>query len=219
MTPTNLRSNIHRWCCSNDVDFEICNLSGYLFELMDALDFTVGNMADNWPNPKPKKMQIGGSNTTVLALPLPPKELMLFRSAISLTGDAHCVTKALLTLKLGDLKSPVEKLHAELDKQRDLRNFLTHLNDRLIDRKTHGISGFTKTECGIEYTESASGNFHLILADNTVHYSDRGKAKKASVSRAFFIKIIMTNLELVKVFNTAADPQSFFAPNGFPPHR
>lgn len=213
-----LASNIHTWCGvnSDEVDWEISNLAPYLFELMEALSVVVHNIPETWPNLGMGGIKCGGKLTTCINFTQSPKDHMLLRSAVSLTGDAHCVTKRLKKLKVGALKSPIDDLHTELDKLRNFRNFLTHLDDRFNDRKSHGITGATQTGCGIEYTETASECFHLMLVGNTVHYSDYKLAKEADVGRAAFERILAASEKVAEVFNTPPDIAKILARFGSP---
>lgn len=213
-----LISNIHTWCGANskEVDGEVCNLAPYLFELMDALSVVVRNIPETWPNLGMVRMMCGGKQATCINFTQSPADLMFLRSAVSLTGDAHCVTKCLKKLKVGALKPSINNLHAELDKLRNFRNFLTHLDDRFNDRKAHGITGATKTGCGIEYTDTASECFHLMLVGNTVHYSDQKLAKEADVGKAAFERILALSGRVAEVFNEPPEDRQDLATFGFP---
>jgi hypothetical protein len=214
-----LSADINTWCGvnSDEVDWQVSNLAPYLFELMKSLAVVVNNIPETWPNLGVSGMQLGGKQTTCINFTQSPKDHMLLRSAISLTGDAHCVTKCLRTMKIGSLKQPIDNLHAELDKLRDFRNFLTHLDARFSDRAVHGISGATKTGCGIEYTETASDCFHLMLVGNTVHYSDRKLAKEAHVGKEVFQKILAETEKVAEVFNEPIDMAKILARFHNPP--
>ncbi|MHA3736088.1 hypothetical protein ACXR0M_10455 [Pseudomonas sp. Eth.TT006] len=212
-----IASAIHEWCGNNGIDHEVTNLAPYLIELMQSLEVVVHNMPDTWSNLGMAGMRLGGTGTTSINFTQSPGEHMLLRSAISITGDAFCVTKCLKGLQIGNIEVPIDNLHAELGKLRDFRNFLTHLDDRFKDRKKHGIAGKTTTGCGIEYLDSASDCFHLMLVGNTVHYSDYKIAKEADVGKPAFIDILIATKKLIDVFNKPPDIANFLARLQAPP--
>jgi hypothetical protein len=84
-----------------------------------------------------------------------------------------------------ELESPISLLSQTANKFRDIRNFFAHLNDMLL-KPSERIAGACQTDCGIEYGDAAKECFHLVLVENSIHFSHRGKAKQVDVGKWAF---------------------------------
>jgi hypothetical protein len=159
----------------------------FVFQTLDSLYITTRKIPSPWSNSTGVPATIGGTNNIIINLDISPESLALLRAILSLVSDIYYMCKSLTNIcNLLELKTPIEQLCESTDKFRDIRNFFTHLDERLCNLDTHGITGAIKTNCNIEYTTSAKGNLHLILAGDKIYFSDKGEPKEVDISKAAF---------------------------------
>ena len=82
---------------------------------------------------------------------------------------------------VGPLNSHASRIEAASAPFEEARHFFTHLNERLVDRGTHVISGAAQTQCGITYHADAIGNFHLVFSKGAIHFTEKGAARVKGV--------------------------------------
>ena len=195
------------------------HLMPFLFSTLDALYATVLPFPAVWGPKIAPGIRIGGTHNTYINLQLTPGSFSLLRAAIGLAGDAFCIAKRLTEINLGNLQAPLSTLHLDLNRWRYLRNFFSHLDDRLGNLDKHGITGSENTNCGIEYN-GATGCFHLLLVGNTIHFSSEGGAHEVDVGKESFGALLasarplfamLTNHDRHKASCNYPDPEHIYA--------
>ena len=134
-------------------------------------------------------MRCGGTNSLVISFDIGPEALFALRGAVGLSGDAYCLVRRLQASKIERLNQPLAEMATALEKFRDLRNFFSHLDDRLAHLDRHGITGTVSAGCGIEY-ENAKGCFHLVLMGNRIHFTSSGVALEVDVSKVAVLNML-----------------------------
>ena len=79
----------------------------------------------------------------------------------------------------------------EARKSGDIRNFFTHLDERISNLEKHGIDGETNTNCGIRYNSAARNCFHFVIGKGEIHFSDNKEPKEIDVSKSAFDSIFI----------------------------
>jgi hypothetical protein len=181
----------HWWCSENAVDPSVMRLIPFLFETLDALYATVLRFPESWTSDTPTHIRSGATHSMYIGISLPPEGLSLLRAAIGLSGDAFCIAKRLSLTDLASINDPLSKLLAELERLREVRNFFSHLDDRLAKLDKHGITGSVHTNCGIEY-DGATGCFHLVLLGNVLYFVSKGSALEANVGKKSFLDLLVS---------------------------
>jgi len=92
-----------------------------------------------------------------------PSDYDKVRFVLSLISDVYNSIKVLKEKNLPIISNIIENLYDLTDQFRDIRNFFTHLDERLSDLQKHGVDGPCQTNCGITLQNSAKNNFHLVL--------------------------------------------------------
>jgi len=157
-----------------------------LFQAIDSLYTVTRDIPSPWASTGISIGEIGATKNIVMfnIPPLNSQRYLLLRTVLFLTNDVIAFSKPLKDLQ--ELDNPLKTLTQAAKRFKDIRNFFTHLDERLSNLSKHGITGAIKTNCGIEYTSTAQGCFHLILIGDELHYSSHGEAKEINVGRSAF---------------------------------
>jgi hypothetical protein len=177
-----VESAIHWWLAeqtSQSIDPSVRNLLSFFFTAVQALDSELHRVPRSWSTSRPLRLRSSGKRGTYLAIP-PPEQYAILRSILGLAQDLHEISNALKkTVRSGPL-SHASRIEAAVSSFEEARHFFTHLQERLVDRTTHGISGSPPTNCGITYDNTLEA-FHLVLSDGVVHFSDHGQPREVGV--------------------------------------
>lgn len=167
----------------------VVGLLKFLFDTLDALWAIARTLPENLAPPAQEGMVMAGVENVMVDIPVAPNAWAAVRSAISLSGDAFCIAKRLEGTSVPTLRDAVRELLTELTAQRDFRNFLAHLDERMTDLETHGITGDAETRVGLRY-EGARACFHLIVRSNEVSFSSRGRVCSVGIGKADFGRLL-----------------------------
>ncbi|WP_242316595.1 hypothetical protein [Bacillus cereus group sp. BfR-BA-01489] len=158
----------------------------FIFQSLDALYITTRNIPEKWTKNELLHGSVHGTRSQKIILP-DAIDYIVLRSSLSFVSDLHLLLKALIKEgNLMELEEPITHLFNEIKKFRNVRNFFTHLDDRLLDVGNHGISGKTTTNCGIEYGEDAVDCLHLVVLGNKIHFTQHKKSLEAEIGRDAF---------------------------------
>ncbi len=127
-----------------------------------------------------------GTNNCGMFLPVSPFIYTCVRMSAYLCGDIYNTCKQLLETELMELADPVSVLNAEANRFRTVRNFFTHIDERLFDFEKHGVCGPHQSDCGLEYFETTKDATHLILQQNTLYFTDNKECHKIDMGRDAF---------------------------------
>ncbi len=185
-----IQSAVHWWSAENSPDNDVRSLLPFLFENIDALYFSITQFPEKWSCESLMGIHNSGKYNRYFKMGLNPRDTVILRSAISLSGDVYCIVKRLSNIDSKSLQPAIDNLLTELDKYRKLRNFFAHFDDRITNLERHGITGAKTTECGINYTEQTVGCFHMAMTGNTFHFCSEGNAETIEVGKDNFIEII-----------------------------
>lgn len=164
--------------------FRMSKLLSGLFTTLDTLYWVSRRLPPHWAASKQNVRVCGGGYNVFVCLPLPPTEYGTVRAVISLSGDAEMILRTILgKYQPSGLEPSLQQLRASLSDFREIRNFFAHLDERLENPEHHGITGAAATDCGIQYGAGTRGNFHLVLCDDALHFSDHGIPKKVNVAK------------------------------------
>lgn len=194
MVTKEIQSAIHWWSAERygSLNPNIRTVLPFAFQTLDSLYLATRNFPTKWTNSEPMTIQVGGERNLVITLPLSPEGYILVRSVLSFTSDIYFLMEALIkTGNLMELDFAIKELHREADKFREIRNFYTHLNERITNLDAHGISGEHDTKCGIKYTDSSQDNFHLVISDDKIHFSQFKMACEKEIGRNAFNEIFI----------------------------
>jgi len=113
------------------------------------------------------------------------------RLTLSLVSDLYFLLEGILKQgNLMEIQPILLQMKNESRKFDDIRNFYTHLDERVIDLKKHGIDGTVDTNCGIKYV-NVEKCFHLVVGQGEIHFSDDKKPKEIDVSKSAFDPIFI----------------------------
>ncbi|MFB8328074.1 hypothetical protein ACWGJ1_10640 [Bacillus wiedmannii] len=190
MISNELKDATHWWFVERRKDSfneSMYTLLPFIFQSLDALYITTRDIPTEWTKNKSLRGRVSGNRSKKIILPNSALDYIKLRSSLSFVSDLHLLLKALIKEgNLMELEEPIKHLYNEVDKFRDVRNFFTHLDDRLLNFEKHGVSGKTTTNCGIEYGEDAVDCFHLVLLGNKIHFTEYKKSLEAEVGRDAF---------------------------------
>ena len=144
--------------------------------------------------------------TNFFVLGLPDVEYYKnIRLALTLVNDLYFLLKVINDKKyLVELNPITTEMCKEAHKFKEIRNFCTHIDERISNLEKHGIDGIKDTSCGIRYGSDAKNCFHLVVGDGEIYFSDKKKDKFTDISKSAFDPIFKTAKEL---FNKLADVQ------------
>ena len=185
-----IRTAVHWWCAERSnlgTDHPIRSILPFVFQTLDSLYIATRGIPSPWTNIIPAGVKMGGTNNFIIDIPLSPKDYALLRAVLSLTSDLYSLLTPLKkTGNLMELSSPLLQLHRNTKQFKDVRDFFTHLDERLSKLSVHGITGATKTNCGVEYTDTAQECFHLRLIGDKIHFTSYRKAMEVDVGKSAF---------------------------------
>jgi hypothetical protein len=171
---------IHWWCAdpkNPNIDPSAPALLGFLFTVLEALHIQLQRVPASWDAERNMGIASAGTRGAYLGIS-GGDEYLLMRSILALVTDIENIADALATAVSAEpLHFHAERIAEATEPFRDARNFFTHLDERLVNRDKHGITGSATTDCGIEYRDGATGVFHLVLSKGGVHFSDHGLPK------------------------------------------
>ncbi|MDZ4649878.1 hypothetical protein ORM67_04575 [Bacillus cereus] len=189
MISKELESATHWWLFERRESFNesMYTVLPFIFQSLDALYITTRNIPTKWTKNELLRGSVNGTRSKKIILPDSAEDYIILRSSLSFVSDLHLLLKALIKKgNLMELEEPITHLYDEINKFRDVRNFFTHLDDRLLGLENHGISGKTTTNCGIEYGEDAVDCLHLVVLGNKIHFTQYKKSLEAEVGRDAF---------------------------------
>jgi len=119
------------------------------------------------------------------------------RLTLALVSDLYFLLEGITKQgNLMEIESIITKMNNESRKFDDIRNFYTHLDERIYDLEKHGIDGKTSTNCGIKYDSNAKNCFHLVVGEGEIHFSDEKKPKEVDISKNAFDSIFIEGKNL-----------------------
>ncbi|MGI0075345.1 MAG: hypothetical protein ACREA5_05320, partial [Nitrosotalea sp.] len=120
-----------------------------------------------------------------------------FRAVLALVGDVNGILWQLRNkCDLLSLKQKIIELNElTFNNFKDLRDFFTHL-DNIVKNPHNNINTACSTNCNIEYTDKAKNCFHLIIDNDTIHFSYNGKPMEAHISKTEFNEIFKKAREI-----------------------
>jgi len=180
------------------VDEQLGKLIPFLFQTLEGLHFAVNNFPATWPSHQIPPVTNHGSSNLVIGFDLEAGQYMILRSAISLAGDAFLLCRTMKKLNSGELASPLDTLFTALEKYWPIRNAFTHLDER-VTLKKHLLNGSARTDCGIVYGAASRDSYHLVLADNHIHFL---------LATAVPDKIGVTSADFAGIFSAAREVYS-----------
>ena len=184
-----IQEAIHWWCAERHgrgIDPNVRNVLPFAFKTLDSLYVVTKALPDVLADVMPTRIQQGGLRNIVLQFPISVETYTGFRSSLAFAGDLFCLLRGVSDSELMELSAPLKKLLDEASRFRHVRNFFTHLDERITNLSEHGISGQLETDCGIFYKETARDCFHLVLAGNTLHFTEKKRPIQAEVGRHAF---------------------------------
>lgn len=194
------------WCSERYLlGTEIEDILPFVFYTLDSLYITTKGL----PVPRPNhvtnlRITNDGTRGTVIMVANSYLEYLPMRLSLALTSDLYSLLIALQKQgNLMEIQHEVDQLCAQAKAFQDVRDFYTHLYDRLVKRKKHGINSALQTKCGVTYGNNAREYFHLVVDQNMIHFSDYNKAKEADVSRSAFEPIFATARNLYTILTTS----------------
>ncbi|TXR91218.1 hypothetical protein DN390_29635 [Bacillus sp. SH7-1] len=190
MISNELESATHWWFVERRKDSfneSMYTVLPFIFKNLDALYIITRNIPREWTKNELLRGRVNGTRSKKIILPNSLVDYINLRSSLSFVSDLHLLLKTLIEEgNLMDLEEPIEHLYNEISKFRDVRNFFTHLDERLLKLEKHGVSGKNTANCGIEYGEDAVECFHLVLSGNKIHFTQNKKLLEAEVGRDAF---------------------------------
>jgi hypothetical protein len=199
-----LESAIHWWLAEHStqsIDPSVRNLLSFFFTAIHALDSELRRVPASWSHSRPLGLRSSGKRGTYLAVP-PPEQYATLRSILGLAQDIHEISNALKkTVLSGPLNGHASRIEAAVSSFEKARHFFTHLQERLVDRTTHGISGSPPTRCGITYDDTVEA-FHLVLSDGVVHFSDYGQPQEVGVMPGDFEPLYSATNQLFRMLTS-----------------
>jgi len=163
--------------------------------------------------------KISESMTTTIGIFVQPENYANFRAVLSLVGDLYNYLGLVRKYDLLELKPKIDQLYEATNKFRDVRNAFTHLGEGLTNLEKHGVNGPLKTNCGIEYTETAKNCFHLIIDNEKIYFTSFKKANEIYVGKDAYNSIFdiarniyaeLTSHKLMKEIQTYESVDSMF---------
>jgi len=163
------------------------NIIPFIFQSLNSLYIATGHCPSPWMRNNAAGVTEGGSNTLIIFMPIRPEYYLLLRAILSLATDIYLSCKALRESgDLMELKLPVKQLLRNSKKFYPIRSFFTHLDEVLAKPNKHGITGAHKTNCGIEYTDTAKECVHLVFKGDEIHFSHKHNVKEVDVGKKAF---------------------------------
>lgn len=190
-TLTEVEEAIHWWFADDgqNVDSSVRVLLAFHFRVMGALHAELKRVPASWDEERELGLSSSGKYGTYLALPS-MAEYAILRAILALVQDVHEIARAVKKLvPVGPLNSHASRIEAASAPFEGARHFFTHLNERLVDRGTHGITGAAQTQCGITYQAGAIGNLHLVLSKGAIHFTEKGTARVKGVMPRDFARL------------------------------
>jgi len=163
--------------------------------------------------------KVSSSMHTTIGIFVSPENYANFRAVLSLVGDLYNYLELVKKYNLLELRSKIDQLYDACNKFRDVRNAFTHLGEGLINLEKHGVNGPLKTNCGIEYTETAKNCFHLIINDEKIYFTSFKKTNEIYVGQDAYNSIFdiarsiyaeLTSHKLMKEIQTYEPVDSMF---------
>jgi hypothetical protein len=192
-----------------------------MFFLLDSLYYATENLSLVSISGKPSEKEIISSeNHMKLGMWVSPTNYSNFRAVLALVGDVNSILWQLRNkCDLLSLKQKIIELNElTFNNFKDLRDFFTHL-ENIVKEPHNNISVPCTTNCNIEYTDKAKNCFHLIIDNETIYYSYKGKPMEAHVSKTNFYEIFKKAREIYselishniyKELQSYAPPESIF---------
>jgi hypothetical protein len=152
----------------------ITPLTMVMYKTLDTLYLETKNKLPLKTTQKVHKKPKEDADRITFALWLTDESYTALRAILALVGDLIFTSQMLKSLTgLAGLQQHVENIFNESDnKFRDARNFFTHMDDHLGNRKKrHGVSGPRTIGCGVPFKANATNNAYLIWENNTLYFN------------------------------------------------
>jgi hypothetical protein len=162
-----------------------------MYKTLDTLYIETKNKLPLKPTIKMNKKPHDEPDRITFHLWLSDDDYTALRSILALAGDLIFTSKELkkFTGQTG-LHQHILNIYNESDaKFRDARNFFTHMDEHIGNRKKHGISGPLNLGCGVTFTAKATNNAYLIWENNTLYFNRSKKDREAVIDRPAFTEI------------------------------
>lgn len=129
------------------------------------------------------------------------------RLTLSLVSDLNFLFRGIKKQgELMEIESIINKMNELTSKFEDIRNFYTHLDERIYDLEKHGVNGVARTNCGINYESNAKNCFHLVVGTGEIHFSDYKKPKEVDIGKSAFDSIFGEAKNLFTELTKNKDP-------------
>jgi hypothetical protein len=161
----------------------------FLFQNLNAFYLLTRDVPEPWSSNGVPSMLDGGSCDLVLNIPVGPAQYIKLRSILALVNDVRLLTEATRQANIdptNHIHMPLRTIARVSDKSRDARDLFAHLDQALSNPDAHGITGALKTACCIEYTATARGASHIVLAGNSLFFTWKKHAYVVDVGRKAF---------------------------------
>ncbi len=188
MSSFNIDEPIHWWCSerSDGLDPHMYYILPWIFTTLESLYIMIPKFSREWQGRVSTK--VDGIHTMIINIDLSSEDYAVLRAIISLVGDLYNLIESIKCGNMMELRHPLTELYNAANKFRDIRNFFTHIDDRIKNLDKHGITGARKTTC-IEYGTNTKGCFHIIFSGQKIYFSDDGRDKETDFSNSAFEEI------------------------------
>ena len=174
------------------------SINDSVFKLLPFVFYTLDSLYDitrKLPNREPtfdgEIPIIDAQRFFVLGLP-EDEDYKNVRLTLALVSDLYFLLEGIKNQgNLMEIKSVIIKMNDESRKFSDIRNFFTHLDERISNLERHGIDGETITNCGIRYNSTAKNCFHLVVGKGEIHFSDSKEPKEIDIGKSAFNSIFI----------------------------
>ena len=179
-------SAIHWWCTERpNLKPTVKPLLLFTFDTLHRLHETVKNLPIDYT---PQKDGFIGKRNYIINFQKNSSSYNIIRLTLAFISDLYFSLETLM--KQGNLMEIQQDIALMGQKARcfdDIRNFFTHMDERLFLLDRHGISGTGNVD-GVQYKKSKE-NFYLRVAEGVVYFSDYGQLKKTILTTRAFIPI------------------------------
>nr|WP_244869268.1 hypothetical protein [Paenibacillus lactis] len=139
------------------------------------------------------------SKTFIIDIPFNPKDYVVFRSCVSLVGDVyHLITPLIKENRLAELLNPLKELMDSADKFRDLRNFLTHIDERFTEKRYNKIE---KHSIALTDENGHHESFYFVYSDGIIRFTEFETVKQVPFDVESFKPIFMDMTEYLRIIS------------------
>lgn len=196
------------WCAernAQNISEHLPQIIPHLFKTLDALYLTVKELPNMEIQEGTGRISGGGktgeqSKTFIIDIPLNPKDYVVFRSCVSLVGDVyHLITPLIKENRLAELLNPLKELMDSADKFRDLRNFLTHIDERFTEKRYNKIE---KHSISLTDENGHYESFYFVYSDGIIRFTEFETVKQVPFDVESFKPIFKSAQAVYKVITS-----------------